>query len=87
MIAADKTNRYGDFYMDDYDGELLTLAHDLAARLLPAFEGTATGIPYPRVNLKMGVLPGTTNSTCTSGAGSLLLEFGEISDKRVIRRS
>lgn len=34
----------------DYDNELLHLAHDLAVRLLPAFENTKTGIPYPRVS-------------------------------------
>ncbi|UMM29171.1 hypothetical protein L5515_011669 [Caenorhabditis briggsae] len=79
MIAVDKTNRFGPFYMSEYGGELLTLAHDLAGRLLPAFEGTATGIPFTRVNLQKGVLPGTTNFTCTSGAGSLLLEFGVLS--------
>lgn len=33
----------------DYDNELLHMAHDLAVRLLPAFENTRTGIPYPRV--------------------------------------
>lgn len=37
-----------------YDGQLLRLALDLATRLLPAFQ-TATGIPYPRVNLRDGV--------------------------------
>jgi hypothetical protein len=37
-----------------YDGQLLRLAHDLARRLLPAFH-TATGLPYPRVNLRHGV--------------------------------
>ena len=37
-----------------YDGQLLRLAKDLAERLLPAFE-TATGLPYPRVNLRTGV--------------------------------
>ena len=37
-----------------YDGQLLRLALDLATRLLPAFH-TATGIPYPRVNLRDGV--------------------------------
>ncbi|CAI2350064.1 unnamed protein product [Caenorhabditis sp. 36 PRJEB53466] len=79
MIAADESNRYGPFHIAEYAGELLTLAHDLAARLLPAFEGTATGIPWTRVNLQRGVLPGTTNATCTSGAGSLLLEFGVLS--------
>lgn len=33
-------------------------------------------IPYPRVNLRHGVLPDTLNETCTAGAGSLLLELG-----------
>ena len=37
-----------------YHGQLLGLAHDLASRLLPAFT-TATGIPYPRVNLRYGI--------------------------------
>nr|OQO30755.1 hypothetical protein B0A51_02451 [Rachicladosporium sp. CCFEE 5018] len=37
-----------------YNGQLLRLAHDLASRLLPAFD-TATGIPYPRVNLRYGI--------------------------------
>ncbi|VDM69641.1 unnamed protein product [Strongylus vulgaris] len=79
LIASDKSRMLGDFYMPDYDGELLTLAHDLAARLLPAFEGTRTGIPYPRVNLIRGVLPDTVEETCTAGAGSLLVEFGILS--------
>ena len=43
-----------------YDGQLLRLAVDLAHRILPAFH-TATGIPYPRVNLRHGV-PFYTNS-------------------------
>ncbi|KAK3683040.1 hypothetical protein LTR37_020622 [Vermiconidia calcicola] len=37
-----------------YSGQLLRLAHDLASRLLPAFS-TATGLPYPRVNLRHGI--------------------------------
>ena len=37
-----------------YDGQLLRLATDLADRLMPAFH-TATGLPYPRVNLRHGV--------------------------------
>ena len=120
--------------LKDYDNELLHLAHDLAVRLLPAFENTGTGIPYPRVrrtrllwmltvhakaegeryqrygdplshslslsdsclfardlfsslvwfplsqvNLKNGVPPDSINETCTSGAGSLLVEFGILS--------
>nr|POE99410.1 er degradation-enhancing alpha-mannosidase-like protein 1 [Quercus suber] len=37
-----------------YNGQLLRLAHDLASRLLPAF-APATGLPYPRVNLRTGI--------------------------------
>ena len=37
-----------------YDGQLLRLAYDLGNRMLPAF-WTATGIPYPRVNLRDGI--------------------------------
>lgn len=37
-----------------YDGQLLRLAQDLANRLVPAFH-TATGLPYPRVNLRHGI--------------------------------
>ena len=37
-----------------YDGQLLRLAYDLGRRLLPAFY-SATGLPYPRVNLRHGV--------------------------------
>ena len=39
----------------NYDNELLDMANDLAARLLPAFDETATGIPYPRVSVKLWV--------------------------------
>ena len=31
------------------------MAHDLAERLLPAFDKTDTGIPFPRVNLRHGL--------------------------------
>ncbi|KAF2481217.1 glycoside hydrolase [Neohortaea acidophila] len=37
-----------------YTSQLLDLAHDLATRLLPAFD-TPTGLPYPRVNLRHGI--------------------------------
>jgi mannosidase alpha-like ER degradation enhancer 1 len=63
----------------EYQGELLTLAHDLGKRYLPAFEQSKTGIPYARVNLVRGVPPTETNETCTAGAGTLLLEFGVLS--------
>lgn len=37
-----------------YSGELLSLAHDLGNRLLPAFD-TPLGIPVHRVNLRKGI--------------------------------
>ncbi|KAL3425412.1 ER degradation-enhancing alpha-mannosidase-like protein 1 [Phlyctema vagabunda] len=49
-----------------YNGQLLRLALDLAQRLLPAFY-TATGMPYPRVNLRHGI-PFYTNSPLHNGA-------------------
>ncbi|XP_006897140.1 PREDICTED: ER degradation-enhancing alpha-mannosidase-like protein 1 [Elephantulus edwardii] len=78
-IITDSSQPFGDMTIEDYDDELLHMAHDLAVRLLPAFENTKTGIPYPRVNLKTGVPPDSNNETCTAGAGSLLLEFGILS--------
>ncbi|PNY24628.1 alpha-1,2-Mannosidase [Tolypocladium capitatum] len=50
-----------------YDGQLLRLAFDLAQRLLPAFY-TATGIPYPRVNLRTGI-PFYVNSPLHQASG------------------
>lgn len=50
-----------------YDGQLLRLAQDLANRLLPAFH-TATGLPYPRVNLRYGI-PFYLNSPLNNNAG------------------
>ncbi|KAF4792066.1 ER degradation-enhancing alpha-mannosidase-like protein 1 [Turdus rufiventris] len=79
IIITDTKQPFGDMSIKDYDNELLHLAHDLAVRLLPAFENTKTGIPYPRVNLKKGVPPDSHNETCTAGAGSLLVEFGILS--------
>ncbi|EEH18851.2 hypothetical protein PABG_01170 [Paracoccidioides brasiliensis Pb03] len=49
-----------------YDGQLLRLAMDLGTRILPAFY-TATGLPYPRVNLRHGV-PFYTNSPLNAEA-------------------
>lgn len=76
LIAS--TDAYG-MKIEDYDGELLMLARDLGNRLLPAFEESPTGIPYPRVNLRYGVPRGGRSDTCTAGAGSLILEFGLLS--------
>lgn len=61
---------------DNYNDDLLHLAHDLANRLLLAFGETKTGLPWPRVNLADGVPSDCDSSTCTAGAGTLVLEFG-----------
>ncbi|XP_019716702.1 ER degradation-enhancing alpha-mannosidase-like protein 1 [Hippocampus comes] len=79
ILLTDSKHPFGRVKFEDYDNQLLRLAHDLAVRLLPAFENTSTGIPYPRVNLKSGVPSGSINETCTAGAGSLLVEFGILS--------
>uniref|UniRef100_A0A8C6YET9 alpha-1,2-Mannosidase n=1 Tax=Naja naja TaxID=35670 RepID=A0A8C6YET9_NAJNA len=79
IIITDTRQPFGDMTIKGYDDELLHMAHDLAVRLLPAFENTKTGIPYPRVNLRTGVPSGSNNETCTAGAGSLLVEFGILS--------
>ncbi|KAG0091741.1 alpha mannosidase-like protein [Podila epicladia] len=65
--------------VQDYKGELLALAVDLGKRLMKAFENSPTGIPWPRVNLKKGLLKWESSETCVAGAGSLLLEFGTLS--------
>ena len=59
-------------------GDLLTLAHDLADRLLAAFDKSANGLPHPRVNLRHGIPQNGILESCTAGAGSLILEFGEL---------
>ncbi|KFD52313.1 hypothetical protein M513_06876, partial [Trichuris suis] len=79
LMIVDPKRLLGDFSMPEYKDELLNLAHDLALRLLPAFQGTNTGLPYPRVSLLYGVPKDTVNLTCTAGAGTLLLEFGVLS--------
>uniref|UniRef100_A0A8C5HMC2 alpha-1,2-Mannosidase n=1 Tax=Gouania willdenowi TaxID=441366 RepID=A0A8C5HMC2_GOUWI len=79
ILLTDPKHPFGKVGFEGYDNELLHLAHDLAVRLLPAFENTTTGIPYSRVNLKTGVPPDSINETCTAGAGSLLVEFGILS--------
>ena len=50
LIIRDPRQPFGHVIPEGYDNELLSLANDLASRLLPAFENTATGIPYPRVS-------------------------------------
>ncbi|XP_035246827.1 ER degradation-enhancing alpha-mannosidase-like protein 3 isoform X2 [Anguilla anguilla] len=69
--------------MQWYRDELLHMAKDLGHRLLPAFN-TTSGLPYPRVNLRYGVLnplsrTGTESDTCTACAGTMILEFAALS--------
>ncbi|KAF8076303.1 alpha mannosidase-like protein [Lyophyllum atratum] len=75
-IFANQTGQ--PFHLPWYRGELLSMAHDLGKRLLPAFD-TPTGLPYARINLRHGVMKGETLETCTAGAGSLILEFATLS--------
>jgi mannosidase alpha-like ER degradation enhancer 1 len=77
-IYASNPHLLGGRTLSNYNGELLSLAVDLADRLIPAFS-SPTGIPYPRINLRTGIVPGETSETCSAGAGSLLLEFGTLS--------
>ena len=49
LLIIDPIQPFGNLTIPDYDNELLDLAHDLASRLLPAFEKTPHGLPYPRV--------------------------------------
>ncbi|XP_044486783.1 alpha-mannosidase I MNS4 isoform X2 [Mangifera indica] len=61
-----------------YDNQLLSLAENLAQRLLPAFD-TPTGIPFGSVNLLYGVDEHESKITSTAGGGTLTLEFGVLS--------
>jgi len=58
------------------DAQLLRLADDLGARLLPVF-GSPTGMPYMFVNLKTGAVSGA--KTNPAEIGTLVLEFGALS--------
>jgi len=58
------------------DKQLLALADDLGARLLPAFN-SPTGLPYVYVNLRTGKVKGA--ETNPAETGTLLVEFGTLS--------
>jgi len=79
LLMEDTNGPFKDLMPDWYAGDLLTLAHDLADRLILAFDQTESGIPHPRVHLINGVPENGRLDTCTAGAGSLLLELGTIS--------
>lgn len=51
LLINDAKQPFGNLVPRKYNNELLHLAHELASRLLPAFENTRTGLPYPRVSL------------------------------------
>ncbi|XP_076836849.1 ER degradation-enhancing alpha-mannosidase-like protein 3 [Brachyhypopomus gauderio] len=81
-VMADLLKQRGE-RMQWYRDELLHMAKDLGYRLLPAFN-TTSGLPYPRVNLRYGVLnplsrTGTETDTCTACAGTMILEFAALS--------
>lgn len=57
-IYANQTGQ--PFHLPWYRGELLTMAHDLGKRLLPAF-ATPTGIPYARVHVYLVLVDMNTN--------------------------
>lgn len=55
---------------------LLSLAHDLANRLLPAFTKSPLGIPYRFVNLKTGAV--RDSQTFPAELGTYISEFGTL---------
>jgi mannosyl-oligosaccharide alpha-1,2-mannosidase len=56
---------------------LLSLAHELADRLLPAFSKSPTGIPYRFVNLRTGAV--RDSQTFPAELGTYIAEFGTLS--------
>ncbi|TNM91853.1 hypothetical protein fugu_018865 [Takifugu bimaculatus] len=81
-VMADLLRQRGE-RMQWYQDELLHMAKELGHRLLPAFN-TSSGLPYPKVNLRYGVLnplsrTGTESDTCTACAGTMILEFAALS--------
>lgn len=81
-VMADLLRQRGE-RMQWYRDELLHMAKELGHRLLPAFN-TTSGLPYPKVNLRYGVLnplsrTGTESDTCTACAGTMILEFAALS--------
>ncbi|KAI2651491.1 ER degradation-enhancing alpha-mannosidase 3 isoform X1 [Labeo rohita] len=81
-VMADVLKQRGE-KMQWYRDELLHMAKELGYRLLPAFN-TTSGLPYPRVNLRYGVVSplsrtGTESDTCTACAGTMILEFAALS--------
>lgn len=64
-------------WLATHNKTLLSLAHELADRLLPAFTKSATGIPYRFVNLKTGAVRDA--QTFPAELGTYISEFGTLS--------
>lgn len=79
FLINDKHQHFGALRPHDYNDELLSLAHDIANRMLDSFTNTPTGLPHPRFHLNSGLKDETTTENCLAGAGSLLIEFGSLS--------
>ena len=79
LLMEDQNGPFFHMTPDWYMGDLLTLAHDLADRLILAFDETLTGLPHPRIHLIQGLPEQGRLDSCTAGAGSLILEFGTLS--------
>ncbi|KAM7538392.1 hypothetical protein Aperf_G00000065990 [Anoplocephala perfoliata] len=80
LLITDPQMRLGDLRPENYNNELLGLARNLCERLLIAFKGTPTGIPFPRIHLGWRSVETLGRvDTCLAGAGSLLLEMGSLS--------
>jgi mannosyl-oligosaccharide alpha-1,2-mannosidase len=71
-------------WLATHNKTLLSLARELADRLLPAFTKSPTGIPYRFVNLKTGAV--RDSQTFPAEVGTYISEFGTLSravdDKR-----
>ena len=66
LIITDPEQPFGPMAPSWYDNELLHLASDLGSRLLPAFDATGTGIPYPRVRLSCQLISYEIHETFSS---------------------
>jgi mannosyl-oligosaccharide alpha-1,2-mannosidase len=64
-------------WLATHNKTLLSLAHELAERLLPAFTKSPTGIPYRFVNLKSGKV--RDPQTFPAELGTYIAEFGTLS--------
>ena len=51
LLITDPDQPFGSLAFDDYDNQLLDLAHDLATRLLPAFDQSSTGLPLSLIHI------------------------------------